>query len=332
MLRMPFGSTKVTCCRSPASSHRMKSGWKLPASKKPTPRPPAPVAQQVELPAHEGGGVAVAVRLQVLDEAALAPVERRGRDLHQPAFEGKQGLVQMPIEPDGAEALEGPRLQIAGLDRRLQRLQLRHDVLPRLLDEDAIAVLATFLPHRGEIRIVLGQRPVFEVRKLPLVLAEGVVTLHVLLEQRERDLLPEPDLAGGVGGEPGFRDEQAVPGGIGQEVANAGARQVQVVPAPLRLEALQREEQMVEVQKGDVLRLQVGLLLPGRRAGILGLLAGGGPGRVHGLDLRIPIEDHLIPLEPVRSRIVRRQIGRRPQGRDGSELAEGARRIRCRRR
>ena len=36
---MPFGSTKEMYWRSPASSQTMKSGWKLPASKKPTPRP-----------------------------------------------------------------------------------------------------------------------------------------------------------------------------------------------------------------------------------------------------------------------------------------------------
>lgn len=36
---------------------------------------------------------------------------------------------------------------------------------------------------------------------------------------------------------------------------------------PLRLEPLQREEQVIEVQKGDVLRLQAGLF--GRRTGVV---------------------------------------------------------------
>ena len=205
------------------------------------------------------------------------------RDLHDPAFEGEQGLVEMSIESDGALR---PWKVSAVLDHRSQRLQPGHDILPRLLNENAVSVLAALLAHRGEIRVVSGQIAVFEVRKLPLVLAEGVVALRVLLEQRERDLLPEPDLAEGIEAQLGFRYQYAVPGGVGQQVANAGARQVQVVPAPLRLEALQLEEQVVEVQEGDVLRLQVGLV---------------GSCRSMALDLRIPVEDHRVPPEMVRS-------------------------------
>ena len=101
----------------------------------------AQVAQQVELLVLEEVGVAVVERLQILDELALALVQRRRADLDDVRVQIQQRLVQVPAEPDGLHALELPRLEVALLDRGLQLLELGDDLLLRLVDQDAVVAI-----------------------------------------------------------------------------------------------------------------------------------------------------------------------------------------------
>ncbi len=86
----------------------------------------------------------------------------------------------MLAEPDGLHATEFPWLEIPLLDQRFELLEFLDNLLLRLLDEDAVPILALCLADK-EIRVVLAQFPVLQVRQLPLTLAKGVVALGVLL-------------------------------------------------------------------------------------------------------------------------------------------------------
>jgi len=76
------------------------------------------------------------------------------------------------------------------LDVRLELVELRDDLLLRLVDQDAVVALVRSLPDAEKVRVVALEVSVLEVGQLPFALAEGVITLRVLLEQREGDLLP----------------------------------------------------------------------------------------------------------------------------------------------
>ena len=132
------------------------------------------------------------IRVQVLDEATLALIERRRRDLYRAALEEHQRLVEVPAEPDGLDAAELPGFEVACLNGRLQLIQLLDNLLLRLLDQDAMSVLGAGLPDdEGEIGIVPADVPVLQVRQLPLALPERVVPLGVLAQQAKRHFLPD---------------------------------------------------------------------------------------------------------------------------------------------
>ena len=99
----------------------------------------------------------------------------------------------MRIEPDRLDALELPIPQGSILDFGLQLFQLGSDILARAINEDAVIVLAAWVIRVREVGIVLVQVAQLEMRKLPFSLAEGVIPLPVLSQQRGCDLLPEPN-------------------------------------------------------------------------------------------------------------------------------------------
>ena len=130
-------------------------------------------------------------RLQILNELALPLVQRCGADLDDVRVQIEQRLVEVLAEPDGFHALEFPSLQLTPLDGGFELLELGDDLFLRLVDQDAVVTLLRRILHAEEVRVVVFQVTVFKVRKLPLALAEGVVALGVLLEERNGDLLPE---------------------------------------------------------------------------------------------------------------------------------------------
>ena len=85
--------------------------------------------------------LSVVERLEILDELALALVQRRGADLDDVRVQIEQRLVQVPAEPDGLHALELPGLEVALLDRGLELFELGDDLLLRLVDQDAVVAL-----------------------------------------------------------------------------------------------------------------------------------------------------------------------------------------------
>src|SRR5690606_5203056 len=90
---------------------------------------------------------------------------------------------------------------------------------------------------------------------------------------------------------------------------------IQIVPAALRLEAFQVEVQAVEVEERDVTRCQPSLV---RRTVVVATRNAHG---LHGLDLRIPVENYLILLQISGARLPC-GVGWQDRG-DGTELPEG---------
>src|SRR5690606_649418 len=110
-------------------------------------------------------------------------------------------------------------------------------------------------------------------------------------------------------------DQQSVPAGVHQQSSDAGTGQVEVVPATLGLETFEVEVQLIEVQEGDVLLRQVRLI------GGAFVLAARYPVGLHGLNLRVPVQHHLVLLQVGRSGL---KVGARGlEGRNRSQLAEG---------
>ena len=124
----------------------------------------------------------------------------------------------MRIEADRLEALELPIPQGSGLDFGLQLFQLGSDILARTIDEDAVIVLAARVICVREVGIVLVQVAQLEMRKLPFSLAEGVVPLRVLSQQRGCDLLPEPNPVKRPEAEFLGRDLDTIPACVRQQV------------------------------------------------------------------------------------------------------------------
>jgi hypothetical protein len=216
----------------------------------------AQVAQQVEFSGFEEGGVSIVERLEILDEPALSLVQRGGADLDDLCVEIEQGLIQMLAEPDRLHAPECPRLEVAFLDRDLQFFELGGDLLLRLVDQDAVAALFGSFPDAQEVRVVLGEVTILQVRQFPLALAERVVALGVLPEQGDGNLIPQTHFLERIEGQFFSRNLQPVPALIGEQSLDCLSRQVQVVPAALGLEMLQLEGHPVEVEEGHMPRVR----------------------------------------------------------------------------
>src|SRR5438093_4638120 len=201
----------------------------------------AQVAQEVDFLVGKEGTSAVMKCLQILDELPLALVQRRRADLNNVLVEVQQWLIQVPAKPDGFHAAERPRFEVTLLNEGLEVFELGNNLLLRSLDQDTVVAIARLLLHAQEVRIVRGQLLILQVRQLPLTLAEGVVALGVLFEQRQRNLFPQPYLLERVERQFLGGDQQLVPALIDKECLNAFPRQVQVVPAALSLKPLQLE-------------------------------------------------------------------------------------------
>src|ERR1022692_3655953 len=134
----------------------------------------------------------------------------------------------MPAKPDRLHAAEFPRLQVSTLDQGFQFSEFGDDLFLRSVEEDTIIPFAVLVPTLGEVRIVLRQFLIFKMRQLPLTLAEGVQALGELLQQGERDLLPETDFLKRVALQFFGRDKKLIPALIGKETSGAACGQVEV--------------------------------------------------------------------------------------------------------
>jgi hypothetical protein len=81
----------------------------------------------------------------------------------------------------------------------------------RAIKENPVIALSVLVPAFWEIWVFVCQLLIFEMRQLPFALAECVVSLCVFLEQRQRDLLPEPDFLKGVADKLFSGDKNLIP-------------------------------------------------------------------------------------------------------------------------
>ncbi len=161
----------------------------------------------------------------------------------------QQRLVQVVAEPVGlTDCRTRNSFERLLVDLLLQRFQVRLDGVRRLVDQQPVLV--------DEVRVVLAKLVVLQVVGFPFLLAVLVVAVDVLLQQGDGDLFPaaHPVEAGEL--HLGRRDEQPIPVRVAQQLQDALARQVQVVPRPLVLEVLQLEVDGVDVHEGQVLVLE----------------------------------------------------------------------------
>jgi len=123
----------------------------------------------------------------------------------------QERLVKVVADIDGLEALHAPPLERAGLDQALQFLELRDDVLSRLVIEDSVITLAGVFFAAQEVGVCRLKVTVFEMRRFPGLFAVAVILLGVFFQKPDRYLFPQPDLVPRVESKLRLGDFQVVP-------------------------------------------------------------------------------------------------------------------------
>jgi hypothetical protein len=107
----------------------------------------------------------------------------------------------MPVEKNGLHATEFPALKQPILYSGLELLELGDDLRLGLVDQYAVIGICRRFLRAEEVRVVGLEIAIFQVRELPVALAEFVVALGVGLEEGDGDLVPKPNLAEGIEGQ-----------------------------------------------------------------------------------------------------------------------------------
>ena len=130
----------------------------------------------------------------------------------------------------------------------------------QLVDEVGVPLRDADRVLGKEVVVVGLQSLVLEPPFLPLSLAEPVVAFAVLLEERNRDFLPNAHAIPAVRLEFDRRDVEAVPVSPIEKRPGCAPRDRDVVPRALGLEALELEPHRVVVEQGTLLGAELPLI------------------------------------------------------------------------